>query len=146
MKIIKGIGFFFTIVGIFLFIVGIAKLVVEFNKKDERIYTHATISKIEEYNDNDLEDGIDYRVYVKFNVNNQTIISMLNTYGNTYQIGDEIEIYYYNDNRDLVYKEGSEKLLIIFPVVGSLVSILGILLISNKNLQNFLIKQPSCEL
>ena len=146
MKIIKGIGFFFTIVGIFFFIVGIAKLVVEFNKKDERIYTHATISKIEEYNDNDLEDGIDYRVYVKFNVNNQTIISMLNTYSHTYQIGDEIEIYYYNDNKDLVYKEGSEKLLIIFPVVGSLVSILGILLISNKNLQNFLIKQPSCEL
>ena len=146
MKIIKGIGFFFTIVGIFFFIVGIAKLVVEFNKKDERTYTHAIISKIEEYDDNDLEDGIDYRVYVKFNVNNQTIISMLNTYSNTYQIGDEIEIYYYNDNRDLVYKEGSEKLLIIFPVVGSLVSILGILLISNKKLQNFLIKQPSCEL
>lgn len=146
MKIIKGIGFFFTIIGIFFFIVGIAKLVEEFNKKDERIYTHAIISKIEEYDDNDLEDGLDYRVYVKFDVNNQTIISMLNTYSNTYQIGDEIEIYYYNDNKDLVYKEGSEKLLIIFPVVGSLVSILGILLISNKKLQSFLIKQPSCEL
>ena len=46
---------------------------------------------------------------------------------------------------NIVYIENSEHLLLIFPLVGISLSILGFILLFNKKVQNWILKIPVSE-
>ena len=73
------------------------------------------------------------------------MIAELNTYSSKYFVGYELEVYYFEDDLSLVYKKGSEHLLLIFPIVGTLFSVIGFVLLINKKVQNYLLKLPVSE-
>ena len=49
------------------------------------------------------------------------------------------------DKKVGTYKKGSEHLLLIFPIVGTLFSVIGFVLLINKKVQNYLLKLPVSE-
>ena len=109
------------------------------------IYTTATISRIDEYATGDSENPKAYKTYVRFNVDEEEVIAELNTYSSKYFVGYELEVYYFEDDLSLVYKKGSEHLLLIFPIVGTLFSVIGFVLLINKKVQNYLLRLPVSE-
>jgi hypothetical protein len=145
MKVLKGVGLFFAIIGIFFALVGTIKYILVLNDIENRIYTTATIVEIDEYLTDDPDNPKGYNVYVEFEVDDDTVRSELNTYSYKYYVGGEISIYYYENDMNIVYAENSEHLLLIFPLVGISLSILGFILFFNKKVQNHLLRLPVSE-
>ena len=145
MKALKSISLIFIIIGIFFVVFGAIKYITTFNEVDDRIYTTATICRIDEYATGDSENPKAYKTYVRFNVDEEEVIAELNTYSSKYFVGYELEVYYFEDDLSLVYKKGSEHLLLIFPIVGTLFSVIGFVLLINKKVQNYLLKLPVSE-
>ena len=145
MKVLKGVGFFFAIIGIFFALVGTIKYILVLNDIENRIYTTATIVEIDEYLTGDPDDPKGYNVYVEFEVDDDTVRSELNTYSYEYYVGGKVYIYYYENDMNIVYIENSEHLLLIFPLVGISLSILGFILLFNKKVQNWILKIPVSE-
>ena len=129
MRALKGVGLFFTIIGIFFALVGTIKYILVLNDIENRIYTTATIVEIDEYLTGDPDNPKGYNVYVEFEVNDDTVRSELNTYSYKYYVGGEISIYYYENDMNMVYKENSEHLLFIIPLVGISFSVIGFVLL-----------------
>lgn len=145
MRAIKGVGLFFAIIGIFFTLVGTIKYILVLNDIENRIYTTATIVEIDEYLTGDPDDPKGYNVYVEFEVDDDAVRSELNTYSYKYNVGGKVSIYYYENDMNIVYAENSEHLLLIFPLVGISLSILGFILFFNKKVQNWILKLPVSE-
>lgn len=134
MKRMKAAGIIFIIVGLVFLIVGTIECITAFQKTEERIYTTATIVRIEEYETGDPEQPIRHETYVEFEIDGKKTESELNTYNSSFKKGKEIEIYYFNDDINFVYEKGSEFLLILFPIFGTAFIVLGALLAFYKKL------------
>ena len=139
MRILRVFGLFFMIMGLVFLIFGTIECITTFQNREERIYTTATIVNIEEYEtgDPDNHNRKSYKVYVEFEVNDEKIIRELNTYNFNDRIGMEKEIYYFDNDMEMVYEKGSEIFLIIFPIVGTITAILGALLAFHRKVQNW---------
>ena len=146
MKVLKSISFLFIIIGIFFAVFGTIKYIVTYNEVNNRVYTIATITRIDEYETGDSENPKAYKTYVRFNVDEEEVIAELNTYSSKYYVGYELEVYYFEDDLSLVYKKGSEHLLLLFSIIGVLFSIVGFILLFNKKVQNYLLNAPCSEL
>ena len=146
MKVLKSISFLFIIIGIFFAVFGAVKYIIIYNEVNNRVYTTATITRIDEYETGDSENPKAYKTYVYFKVDEEEVIAELNTYSSKYYVGYELEVYYFEDDLSLVYKKGSEHLLLIFPIVGTLFSVIGFVLLFNKKVQNYLLNAPCSEL
>ena len=134
MRTLKGVGLFFAIIGIFFALVGTIKYILVLNDIENRIYTTATIVEIDEYLTSDPDIPKGYNVYVEFEVDDDVVRSELNTYSYEYYVGGKVSIYYYENDMNIVYIENSEHLLLIFPLVGISLSILGFILLFNNKL------------
>ena len=145
MKALKSVSLIFIIIGIFFAIFGTIKYITTFNEVGDRIYTTAIITRIDEYETGDSENPKVYKTYVCFNVDEEEVISELNTYSSKYYVGYELEVYYFENDLSLVYTKGSEHLLLLFPVLGTLFSTIGFIVLFNKKVQNYLLKAPCSE-
>ena len=145
MRALKGVGLFFTIIGIFFALVGTIKYILVLNDIENRIYTTATIVEIDEYLTGDPDNPKGYNVYVEFEVNDDTVRSELNTYSYKCYVGGKVSIYYYENDMNIVYAENSEHLLFIIPLVGISFSVIGFVLLFNKKVQNHLLRLPVSE-
>ena len=145
MKSIKIIGLFFTLTGIFFIIAGFIEYFLSFKNMEDRIYTVAYIVKIDEIKTNDPENPKEFITYVEYESNGEMFVSELNTYSSKYMIGDKIDIYYFSDNIELVYKQGSEHLILLFPIIGMVVFSIGMILAFSKKIKNRLGKAPCSE-
>ena len=67
----------------------------------------------------------------------------MNVSSSLFNIGQEIEIYYFPDELDFVYQKGSETFMFIFIFLSLLTTIIGFLFIFNKKVQNRLLKSNS---
>ena len=130
------------IIGIVFLILGTIECITSFQKREERIYTTATIVNIEEYKTGDPDNPKGHRVYVEFEVNDEKIVSELNTYNSKDRIGMEKEIYYFDNDMEMVYEKGSEIFLILFPIVGTISAILGALITFHRKVQTFFLELP----
>lgn len=145
MKSIKIVGLFFTLTGLFFIIVGFIKFFLSFKNTEDRIYTVAYIVKIDEIKTNDPENPKEFITYVEYESNGEMFVSKLNTYSSKYMIGDKIDIYYFSDNMQLVYKKGSEHLILLFPIIGMVVFTIGMILTFSKKIKIRLEKAPCSE-
>ncbi len=124
MKIAKVIGILFVVVGVVFALLGIIRCYFEFNE-DGRIYTTAYIIRIDERETGDSEFPIEYTTYVELEVNGEKILTKLNTYSSSFEIGKQVGIYYFENDLQMVYKDRSDVFYIIFALVGVLFAILG---------------------
>ena len=145
MKALKCMGLFFVIIGILFAVIGSIKYITVLNDIENRVYTTATIVKIDEYLTGDSENPKGYNVYVEYEVNDDTVRSELNTYSSKYYVGDKVFIYYYKNDMNMVYKENTEHLLLIIPLVGISFSVIGFVLLYNKKVQKCLLRLPVSE-
>ncbi len=133
MKATKVIGVLFIVIGLVFTILGTFKYILTFTEKEERIYTTAHIVRIDERETGEPEFPIEHTTYVELEVNGDKIITKLNTYKSRFKIGTQIDIYYFENNLQMVYKEGSETFYIIFALIGVIFVTSGTILTFRKN-------------
>lgn len=100
-----------------------------YNEKN-KVYTTATISRIEEEtNENTTE--IMHLTYVKYTIGKKTYEAKLNYYDESYIVGQEIKIYYYKDNKAMAGTEEGEhisNISFILSIVFLVITIIAIVL------------------
>lgn len=133
LKATKVIGVLFIVIGLVFTIVGTIKYILPFTEKDERIYTTAHIVRIDERETGDPEFPIEHTTYVELEVNGEKITTKLNTYKSSFKIGKQIDIYYFENDMQMVYKEGSDAFYILFALMGVIFATLGTVLAVRKN-------------
>lgn len=77
---------------------------------------------------------LNYIAFVEFETDDGRITGKLNTGSSTYEIGQKLEIFYYEGRPETVHKKESDVLLILFPIVGASAVVLGVSLAFNKRL------------
>jgi hypothetical protein len=128
-KSAKIVGIVFVVFGILFAIIGTIAGIVHLMEKDDCKYATAYIVKIDEKKTGNPEFPIEYTTYVEFDINGKRITTKLNTYNSSFYIGKEIEVYYFENDLQTVYKNGSEAFFIIYPLVGVVFAAIGLLLI-----------------
>jgi len=128
MKPAKVIGIIFVVVGLLFAILGTIKYILAMTEKDDRIYTTARIVRIDERETGDLEFPVEHTTYVELEVDGENITAELNTYNSSFKTGKQIEIYYFENNLQLVYEAGSDVFYLIFTLVGLVFATLGVTL------------------
>ena len=98
-------------------------------EKDDCKYATAYIVKIDEKKTGDPEFPIEHTTYVEFDINGNRITTKLNTYNSSFYIGKEIEVYYFENDLQTVYENGSEALFIVYALGGVVFAAIGLLLI-----------------
>ncbi|MBO7151247.1 MAG: hypothetical protein J6V77_00260, partial [Clostridia bacterium] len=90
------------------------------NEADGRIYTTATIVRVEsEFSHPSSTSHFTCITYVEYEIDGETITARLNPSSSTDQIGDTVDVYYYLDNPTLVeVKGGSTEFAIVFSILG----------------------------
>lgn len=118
MKLEKIVGAAFVIVGLLFAVIGCFIYIEEQSKIDARIYTTARIVRIEERPTKDSDFPIEHTVYVTFAVEGQKIEAKLSGYRSSFSIGDDIEIYYFENDYQTVHEKGSDIFYLIFGAGG----------------------------
>ncbi len=132
MKAAKVVGIVFLLTGVLFAIIGSIQHVVAFKATDERIYATAHIVRIDEQETGDPEFPIEYTTFVEFETGNKIITATLNTYNSSFKVGQQIDVYYFENDLQMVYEVGSNAFYIIFALVGVLFAILGAILTFRK--------------
>ena len=135
MKSAKIVGIVFAVCGILFAIIGTVSGIVRLMEKDDCKYATAYIVKIDEKKTGDPEFPIEHTTYVEFDINGNRITTKLNTYNSSFYIGKEIEVYYFENDLQTVYENGSEALFIVYALGGVVFAAIGLLLIiKNKHI------------
>ena len=137
MKSAKIVGIIFVVFGILFAIVGTVAGIVRLIEKDDCKYATAHIIKIDEKKTGDPEFPIDHTTYVELDANGNRITAKLNTYNSSFYIGKEVEVYYFENDVQTVYENGSEVFFIIYALGGVVFATIGSLLIikSKRSIQ-----------
>ena len=134
MKSVKIVGIIFVVFGILFAIIGTVAGIIRLMEKDDSKYTTAYFVKIDEKKTVDPEFPIEHTTYVEFDINGNRIKTKLNTYNSSFYIGKEVEVYYFENDLQTVYENGSEALFIINALSGVVFAAIGLLLIiKNKH-------------
>jgi hypothetical protein len=113
----------FTVVGAIFITIGLAIFTNEMSFKNNAIEKVAIITNIETYRSG---DDTNYRVYVRYVVNNETYNQTLNYWDASMSTGKEIKIYYNPDNPNEIIADSSIYFVLIFPLLGGIAFIVGI--------------------
>ncbi len=92
--------------------------------KDEMIKITGKITDIERDRHGDDES---HDVYVEYEIDDQLYEDKLGYYSSSFRVGQDITLYYEEENPQKVYAEGEEGFLKIFKVIGIVVTAFGAL-------------------
>jgi len=138
-QIIKIICILFILFGLVFMAIGIYMGVEATNTKDGRVYTTATITRIEEYYRN-TTDGYElaHRTYVQFEVDGEQISTSLSGYELSHEVGKQLEIFYYPDNPYNAHDKNVDlTFAIVFPILGGIALIVGLVGMFKKPKQEY---------
>lgn len=129
----------FIIIGTIFVSIGIVICLNVFNYEN-KVETVGVITQISSYKDS--EDARKYNVYVSYNINGEEYESKLNGYSSSFYEGKEIDIYYDKDNPNEIGAKSLDLLCLIFPAIGMIFVIIGliglVIKIKKKKLEKFL--------
>ena len=128
MKAKRIVGVVFLAVGLLFVLLGAVAYGRSFQAAAERIHTTGRILRIEERETGDPEVPTEHTVYVAFDANGEEITARLNTYRTGFQVGDSVDLYYFANDLQTVYEQGSQGLLLLVILAGTLFAILGAIL------------------
>ncbi len=137
---IKIFGIITMAVGILMAFLSLVCSFESTKRVDERIYTTASITEI--IVDNSAVEEIDAKVFVKYEVSQETIISKLNWYISTYNVGDIVEIYYYEDDLSQVYHPNTDVVLVCAIIIFLTVAVIGAIISFSSKVRIFLARLP----
>ena len=66
-------------------------------------------------------------------MNGEKTTAKLNTYKSSFKIGKQIDIYYFENDMQMVYKDGADVFYIIFSLSGVIFAAIGTILVFRKN-------------
>ena len=122
----------FTFIGVLFILIGLTLVgnVLNYENKENTVGIITEISTHRGINDN-----IDYRVYVSYNVDGRTYESELSGYSSSFYKGKEINIYYDKNNPNKIGMKSLDLLFLMFPGFGLIFFAIGGtgLLIKSKN-------------
>ena len=122
----------FTIIGALFILIGLTLVgnVLNYENKENTVGIITEISTHRGINDN-----IDYRVYVSYNVDGRTYESELSGYSSSFYKGKEINIYYDKSNSTKIGMRSLDLLFLMFPGFGLIFFAIGGtgLLIKSRN-------------
>lgn len=119
----------FANLGIIIIIVGVIVKNTIYNY-DNKIETTGIITEISYHRD--IDDNREYDVYVSYTVEGKKYETKLNGYSSNFYEGKEIKIYYDKDNPNKIGMKSLELLFLIFPGIGTIFLIIGVIGISIK--------------
>ncbi len=99
------------------------------------VYVTAHIVRIDDRQTGDPEFPVEHTTYVELEINSKKITSKLNTYNSSFEIGKQIDVYYFENNVQTVYVKGSESFFILFAFGGVIFTVLGVILAFKRNKQ-----------
>lgn len=109
-------GVFFVIGLVFVFIgIGLTFTLYNYSNKVETV---GVITRID-------ENYGTPKVYVSYNVNDETRQSTLNSYSSNFKVGKELKIYYDKDNVSKIGNKETDLVFLVFPVMGLIFTIIG---------------------
>lgn len=130
-KIIEwSIGIGFTLFGGLFFIIGIIAVKSSIDFKKNALEETAIVYDIQNYVDDDGD--VNHTAYVKYFVEDKEYNEAINYYNSSMKVGNEIKIYYDPNFPTQIQVEGSSTFLFIFPCMGLIFFLVGILMIINK--------------
>lgn len=132
MKAAKVVGVLFIIVGLLFAIIGTIKYIITFAETEERMHATANIVRIDERKTGDPEFPVEHTTYVELEVDGEKITAKLNTYNSSFKIGKQIDVYYFENDVQMVYEAGSDVFYIVFALVGLVFATSGAILIFRK--------------
>ena len=119
----------FANLGIIIIIVGVIVKNTIYNY-DNKIEITGIITEISYHRD--IDDNREYDVYVSYTVEGKKYETKLNGYSSNFYEGKEIKIYYDKDNPNKIGMKSLELLFLIFPGIGTIFLIIGVIGISIK--------------
>ena len=136
----KQVGFLlFAIIGLILMIVGtiICSKVFAYSNKVE---TTATITDIESYQEYvNGRTHTRHKTHITYDVEGHSYTNAVKMYSSSWNVGDEIEIYYDIDNPKNVGSKDTDWGLLVIPVLGLIFFGLGLIML-------FLSRKKQCVL
>ncbi len=134
------VGLGSIIVGLVMLFGGLYEYFYDLSRADERIYTTAVITKIDEIETGDSEHPIDHVVYVNYSIEHGTVTvtGKLNEYRSKYKVGDKVEIFYYNDDILSAHHIDSNKTLLLMLIFPASSVIFGAVIVFNRRVREFL--------
>ncbi len=110
--------------------------------KNNKIETTGVITDIETYRDSDGD--VQYRVYVKYEVNGRGYLEELGSYESSFYTGKEIDIYYYKDAPNRIGAKSTALIVLIFPMMGIIsfsIGMIGVIIkIRNNKLKKHIVE------
>ncbi len=98
--------------------VGGSFLCVKVFDYDNKIETTAVIADFESYRDD--EGSTRYKTHLKYEVDGESYSNIVKMYSSSWNVGDEIEIYYYIDNPQNIGSKHTDLALLVIPCLGLL--------------------------
>ena len=124
----KIFGIALIVVGLLFAILGTIEYIATQEEAEEHIYTTANIVRIDKRRTSDPDDPIDYTTYVEIEVEGKTITAKLDTYKSSFEIGQQIDVYYFENDTQMIYQVGSDVFYIIFASAGLVFAAVGVII------------------
>ena len=124
----------FAIIGLIFIVIGTIVCAKVF-KYDNIVETTAIITDFEEYEE--YANGrthIQHKTHITYDVEGRSYTNVVKMYSSSWNVGDEIEIYYDIDNPQNVGSKDTDLVLLVIPCLGLVFFALGsiTLLVSRK--------------
>ncbi len=136
MKVRKAASLLFVVIGLLFAVLGIIRYVVVLAEKEDCIYATAYIVRIDERETGDEEFPIDYTTYVELDVLGEKRTVQLNTYRTDFSVGKPIDVYYFEDDLQMVYEEKADVFLILFAFGGIVFFGVGVAMLLNRKMNS----------
>ena len=124
----KIFGIALIVVGLLFAILGTIEYIATQEEAEDRIYTTANIVKIDMRRTSDPHDPVDCTTYVEIEVEGKTITAKLDTYKSSFEIGQQIDVYYFENDTQMIYQVGSDVFYIIFASAGLVFAAVGVII------------------
>ena len=124
----------FAIIGLIFIVVGTVICLKTFDYSD-KVETTAIITDFESYQEYvNGKTHIRHKTYITYDIEDRSYTNILEMYSSSWNVGDEIEIYYDIDDPQNVGSKDTDWVLFVIPCLGAMFFSLGLitLLVSRK--------------
>ena len=139
----RAVSLIFAIIGLIFIVVGTIICLRVFDYGD-KVETTAIITDFESYQE--YANGrthTHYKTHITYDVDGSSYTNIVQMYSSSWNVGDEIEIYYDIDNPQNVGSKDTDWVLLVIPCLGAIFFGLGLitLLVSRKKTNMLLIEE-----
>ena len=119
----------FAIIGLIFIVVGTVICLKTFDYSD-KVETTAIITDFESYQEYvNGKTHIRHKTYITYDIEGRSNTNIVEMYSSSWNVGDEIEIYYDIDNPHNVGSKDTDLALLVIPCIGLIFFALGLIML-----------------